>query len=107
MSLSIHKDDTVVVILGREKGKTGKILKVLTDKNRALVEKLNMVKKHSRPTKASPRGGIIQKEASIHLSNLMYYCAKCGKGVRIGAKVLSDGKKVRVCKKCGEILDKT
>lgn len=107
MSLQLRKDDPVMVMTGKERGKTGKILKVLTEKNRALVEKLNLVKKHSRPTKAAPQGGIIQKEASIHLSNLMYHCGKCGKGVRVGIKILGDGKKVRTCKKCNEILDKS
>ena len=107
MALALRKDDPVMVITGKERGKTGKILKILSEKNRALVEKLNMVKKHARPTKANPQGGVIQKEASIHLSNLMYHCSKCSKGVRVGVKILGDGKKVRSCKKCGEILDKS
>lgn len=106
MSLMLKKEDNVIVITGKENGKTGKILKVLVDRNRALVEGLNRVKKHSRPTKANPQGGIIEKEASIHLSNLMYYCQKCAKGVRIQAKILKDGKKVRACRKCGEVVDK-
>ncbi|MDO8519011.1 MAG: 50S ribosomal protein L24 [Deltaproteobacteria bacterium] len=106
MSLALRKDDPVVVTTGKERGKTGKILKILTEKNRALVEKLNLVKKHAKPTKANPQGGIIQKEASIHLSNLMYRCGKCGKGVRTGIKILGDGKKVRMCRKCNEVLDK-
>lgn len=106
MSLSIRKDDTVMVIAGKEKGKTGKILKILTDRDRALVEKVNLVKRHARPTKANQQGGIREKEASLHLSNLMVYCAKCAKGVRVGIKFLKDGKKVRICKKCGESLDK-
>lgn len=106
MSLQLRKDDSVIVVCGKERKKTGKILKILIDQNRALVEKLNMVKRHGRPTKANPQGGIIEKEASIHLSNLMFYCPKCSKGVRLGSKILKDGKKVRVCKKCGEVLDK-
>ncbi len=106
MTLSLRKDDTVIVIAGKEKGKTGKLLKFLTESNRVLVEKLNMVKKHTRPSKTNPQGGVIEKEASLHFSNLMYYCPKCTKGVRLGAKILKDGKKVRVCKKCGEVLDK-
>lgn len=106
MTLGIRSEDMVVVITGREKGKRAKVLKVL-DNGRALVEKLNLVKKHAKPTKANPQGGVVQKEASIHASNLMFYCPKCDKGVRLGAKILGDGKKVRVCKKCGEILDKT
>ncbi len=107
MSLSLRKDDNVVVITGKEAGKTGKILKILAEKNRALVEKINMVKRHGRPTKANPQGGIVEKEAGIHLSNLLFYCSKCSKGVRLGIKVLKDGKKTRICKKCGEVLDKS
>lgn len=106
MSLHLRKDDTVVVIMGKERKKTGKILKIFPDRMRALVEKVNLVKKHSRPTKANPQGGILQKEATLHLSNLMLYCSKCAKGVRTGIKILTDGKKVRVCKKCGEMMDK-
>jgi len=105
MSLKLKKNDTVIVIAGREKGKTGKILKVLIEKNRACVEKLMIVKKHVRPTKQNPQGGIVDKEASIHLSNLMYYCTRCSKGVRLGAKTVGQ-KKVRVCKKCQEVVDK-
>lgn len=106
MSLNIRKDDLVLVTTGKERGKTGKVLKVLREKERALVEKLNLVKRHSRPTKTNPKGGIIQKEASIHLSNLMIYCSKCAKGVRVGVKQLANGKKARACKKCGEMIDK-
>ena len=106
MTLSIRKDDTVMVMAGKEKGKTGKILKILTDRDRALVEKVNLVKRHSRPTRSNQQGGILEKEASIHLSNLMIYCAKCTKPVRVGIKFLKDGKKVRSCKKLNEALDK-
>ena len=106
MTLSIRKDDTVMVIAGKEKGKTGKILKLLIDRDRALVEKVNLVKRHSKPTKANQQGGIVEKEASIHLSNLMFYCSKCAKPVRLGVKFLKNGKKARICKKCGEVLDK-
>jgi large subunit ribosomal protein L24 len=106
MSLSLRRDDTVIVITGKSRGKTGKILKILTEKNRVLVEKVNLVKKHSKPSKSNPQGGIIEKEASIHISNLMYYCPKCAKPVRLGTKV-TDGKKVRFCKKCDEQIDKS
>ena len=106
MSLSLRKDDLVMVMLGRARGKTGKILKILTERNRALVEKVNLVKRHARPTKASPQGGIIEKEASLHLSNLMFFCSKCSKPVRLSVKFLKDGKKVRACCKCKEIVDK-
>lgn len=106
MSLSLRKDDLVMVMTGRARGKTGKILKILTERERALVEKVNLVKRHSRPTKAAPQGGIVEKEASLHLSNLMFYCNKCSKPVRLSVKFLNDGKKVRVCSKCKEIVDK-
>ncbi|MBI2340904.1 MAG: 50S ribosomal protein L24 [Deltaproteobacteria bacterium] len=95
-----------MVIAGKEKGKTGKILKILVDRDRALVEKVNLVKRHAKPTKANQQGGIMEKEASLHLSNLMFYCPKCAKPARLGVKFLKDGKKVRICRKCGEVLDK-
>lgn len=100
----LKKGDSVKVIAGKEKGKTGKILKTLQEKNRVVVEKLNLVKKHQKPD-AKGKGGIVEKESPIHLSNVMFLCNKCNKGVRIGYKTLDDGKKVRVCKKCQEILD--
>ncbi len=102
----IRKDDNVIVIAGKEKGKTGKVIRVLPDKAMALVEKLNMVKRHQKPTPKYPQGGIIEKEAPIHISNLMIICDKCKKGVRVGRKFLEDGKKVRFCKSCGEVLDR-
>ena len=98
----IQKNDTVVVTTGKEKGKTGKVISVFVEKNRALVEKLNRVKRHQKPTQKLPQGGVVEKESSIHISNLMLFCQKCGKGVRAGIKVGAKGKKQRVCKKCGE-----
>ncbi len=100
----IKKGDMVKVIAGREKGKTGKVMRVLNEKNRVIVEKLNFVKKHSRPD-AKGKGGILEKEGSIHMSNVMRICAKCDKASRIGYKTLEDGKKVRVCRKCNDVLD--
>lgn len=100
----IRKNDMVQVITGKEKGKTGKVIAILAEEGRALVEKLNRVKKHQRPNPQNPKvgkGGIVEKESPIHLSNLMVYCSKCGKGVRIGIKFDEKGKKIRVCKKCG------
>ncbi len=102
--MPIRKNDTVMVITGKFKGKTGKVIAVLAESGRALVEKLNLVKRHQKPTQKLPQGGIVEKEASFHLSNLMVYCAKCKKGVRVGVKVAKDEKKSRVCKKCGESL---
>lgn len=99
----LKKGDTVKVISGKEKGKTGKIQTVLVDKGRVIVEKVNLIKKHQKPD-GKGKGGIIEKEGSIHISNVMYLCSKCGVGVRVKYKMLEDGKKVRVCAKCQEIL---
>jgi large subunit ribosomal protein L24 len=100
----LKKGDMVKVISGREKGKTGKILKTIREKNQVIVEKLNMVKKHKRPD-AKGKGGILEKEGPITISKVMYICSKCDVGVRVGFRNLEDGKKVRVCRKCNEILD--
>jgi large subunit ribosomal protein L24 len=100
----LKKGDTVEVIAGKEKGRTGKILKVLREKDRVVVEKLNLVKKHKKPDNKS-KGGVVEIEGSIHASNVLIICNKCDSGVRIGYKVLEDGKKVRICGKCKEILE--
>jgi large subunit ribosomal protein L24 len=100
----LKKGDTVKVIAGKEKGKTGKILSTIPSKQRVIVEKINLIKRHQRPD-AKGKGGIVEKEAPIHVSNVMYVCDKCGSGVRIGYKILDDGKKARVCAKCHETLD--
>ncbi len=100
----IKKGDMVRVVAGKEKGKTGKVLSILRDRERVVVEKVNLVKKHQRPD-AKGKGGILEKEGSIHVSNVMVICSKCDDAVRVGHKVLEDGKKVRICKKCNEILD--
>ncbi|KMY65810.1 50S ribosomal protein L24 [Desulfocarbo indianensis] len=104
--LNIKKEDRVLVTTGRDRGKVGKVLRVLPDKERVLVEKVNMIKRHTRggATKTG-QGGIIEKEATVHLSNLKLICGKCTEPTRVGRKVLEDGKIVRVCKKCGEQLD--
>lgn len=104
--LNIRKNDKVMVITGREKGKIGTVLKVIPRKDRAVIEKLNMVKRHTRAGGKSAQGGIIEKESPIHVSNLMLVCGKCAEPARVGKKVLEDGSKVRFCKKCGEIMDK-
>ena len=101
----IKKNDTVMVVAGKEKGKTGKVLKVFSKKNRAVVEKVNFIKRHMRPGAHSRQGGIVEKENPIHLSNLMVVCGKCTDPTRVERRVLEDGSKVRSCKKCGEILD--
>jgi len=101
----IKKDDKVKVIVGKDKGKIGKVLKVVKKKNGILVEKINMAKRHSRPTAQNRQGGIIEKEMPIQWSNVMLMCNKCVKPTRVKMQRLEDGKKVRVCVKCGEALD--
>lgn len=101
----IKKNDEVVVLSGKNKGQRGIVVKVITDKKRVLVAGLNMVKRHERQSQVNPSGGIVEKEASIHISNVAYVDPKEDKPTKIGYKVLKDGKKVRVARKSGEILD--
>jgi large subunit ribosomal protein L24 len=99
----IKKNDKVTVLAGKEQGKIGTVLKVDSEKGRVIVEKVNMVKRHARPGAAgSQQGGIIEKEAPIHISNLMLICNKCAESTRVGKRILEDGSRVRICKKCGE-----
>jgi len=100
----LKKGDMVKVVAGKEKGKSGKILRIISKKDRVTVEKLNFIKRHQKPD-AKGKGGILQKEGPIHISNVMYLCGKCNTAVRIGYRVLEDGRKVRTCKKCNELLD--
>lgn len=102
----IKKDDKVKVIAGKDKGKIGKVLKVNRKTSRVLVEKINIVKRHSKPTAQNKQGGIVEKEMPIQWSNLMVMCNKCVTPARVKMQRLEDGKKVRVCAKCGEALDK-
>jgi len=100
----VKKNDLVMVIAGKDKGKSGKVLSVLSKKNRVIVEKVNFIKRHTRPSAKQRQGGIIEREGPINISNVMLICTKCNKPSRIGKKYLEDDKKVRICKKCGEIL---
>ena len=102
----IRKDDKVMVIAGKDAGKLSKVLKVLRKKDRVLVEKVNMVKRHMRanPYRQQP-GGIVEKEMPIHVSNLMVVCAACTKPTRVGYRYAEDGKKLRFCKKCNEVME--
>jgi large subunit ribosomal protein L24 len=102
----IKKNDLVMVIHGKEKGKSGRVLKVLPEKEKVLIEKINFIKKHSRPHGQQRRGGIIEREAPLHLSNVMLLCEKCNKPVRIGHRIVEGSKKARFCRKCEEIFDK-
>jgi large subunit ribosomal protein L24 len=100
----IKKNDIAYVLAGRDKGKTGKVFRVMLGSGRALVEGINYVKKHTRKTKNDQQGGIVQKESPIHLSNLALYCKTCQKSARVGANVLADGTKSRYCKRCKEVV---
>lgn len=104
MSLRIKKNDQVVVIAGKNRGTVSRVLYVIPKKNRAVVEHVNMIKRHVRARGTGQPGGIVEREAPIHLSNLMLYCEKCKKGVRFSARTNEDGTKQRVCKRCGSIL---
>ncbi len=101
----LRKGDTVLVKAGKDRGKTGKILKMVGEKNRATVERLNMVKRHRKGQGAQSPGGIVEKEASLHLSNLSLVCGRCNKPTRINVRVLEDGKRVRQCHRCDELVD--
>ncbi|AZN43463.1 50S ribosomal protein L24 [Paenibacillus albus] len=103
--MHVKKDDTVMVITGKDKGKKGRVIAAYPRQNRVLVEGVNMVKKHTRPSQVNPQGGIIEQEAAIHVSNVMHIDPKSGKVTRIGYKVLDNGKKVRIAKKSGEVID--
>ncbi len=101
----IKKDDKVKILAGKDKGKISKVIKVFQKKNRVLVENINIIKRHTRPNVKNRQGGIIEGPAPIHWSNVMLVCNKCLAPIRIQFKTLDDGKKVRVCRKCSEIID--
>ncbi len=100
----VKKGDEVIVIAGKDKGKKGTILKIITDERRVIVGGVNKVKRHSKPSRTGA-GGIVEKEAALHVSNVMLVDAKTGKGTRVGYKTLADGKKVRVARKSGEVVN--
>ena len=104
--MKIRKNDTVMVIAGKDKGKKGKVRFAYPKEGRVLVEGVNFIKRHVKPSSAHRQGGIIEKEGPIQISNVMLVCTKCNVPVRIGNKVLEDGTKVRFCKKCDEIIDR-
>jgi large subunit ribosomal protein L24 len=100
----VRKNDMVMVIKGRERGKTGKVLRVLAGDHRVVVERLNLVKRHTKPRGPTRSGGIIEKEASLALANVMIMCERCNAPVRIGIKFAADGERLRICRRCGETL---
>jgi large subunit ribosomal protein L24 len=102
----IKKNDLIMVTQGKEKGKSGRVLRVLPEKKKVIIEKINFIKRHTRPHGQQRRGGILEKEAPLHLSNVMLLCEKCNKPVRIKHQTVEGGKKVRVCHRCGESFDK-
>lgn len=104
--MRVIKGDTVKVIAGNDKGKEGKVLKTFPDTQRVIVEKVNMIKRHTRPTQRLPQGGIIEREAPVHVSNVMVIDPKTGKRTRVGYKILSDGTRERIAKKSGEMLSR-
>ncbi len=105
MGAKIRKEDTVVVIAGRERGKRGKVARVFPDTDRLVVEGVNLIKRHSRPRGMGMPGGIIEREAPLHRSNVMLVCSKCDKPTRVGFRELDNGSRVRVCHKCGEVIE--
>ena len=107
LATPIRKNDSVVVPTGKDRGKRGRVLRVVPDKNRVIVEGVNIIKRH---TKANPqrgvKGGLVEREAPLHASNVQLVCPECGKPTRLGKKILGDGRKVRVCRKCEGVVDK-
>ena len=107
LATPIRKNDSVVVTTGKDRGKRGRVVRVVPDKNRVIVEGVNLIKRH---TKANPqrsiKGGVVEREASLHASNVQLVCPECGKPTRIGKQILGDGRKVRVCRKCEGVVDK-
>jgi large subunit ribosomal protein L24 len=103
--IRLKKDDLVEVLSGREAGKTGKILKIDRDKNQVVVEKVNMIKRHSRPSPTTGQGGIIEREGPLHVSKVMVICPKCATAGRFSVTTTADKKKSRVCRKCKELID--
>ena len=103
--MRIRRDDTVVIITGKDRGKKGKVRRAFPDADRVVVEGLNMIKRHSRARRATRQAGIIELEAPIHVSDVMLICNKCGNPTRVNFRLLDDGKKVRVCNSCREVID--
>ncbi|MGY4687418.1 50S ribosomal protein L24 [Petrotoga mexicana DSM 14811] len=103
----IKRDDTVIVISGKDKGKRSKVLRVIPKDKKVIVDNVNVVKKHQRPTQKMREGGIIEQPSPIDISNVMLVCPNCDQKTRVGFKFLEDGSKVRYCKKCGEIVEKS
>lgn len=106
VKMHVKKNDMVKVIAGKERGKTAKVLRVFPEKGRVIVEGLNVVKRHTRPSQLNPEGGIVEKEAAISAANVMLVCGSCNEATRTGVRTLEDGSKSRFCKKCNASVDK-
>jgi large subunit ribosomal protein L24 len=107
LATPIRKNDSVVVITGKDRGKRGRVLKVVPDNNRLIVEGVNLIKRHTKPNpQRNVKGGVVEREAALHASNVQIVCPECGKPTRIGKRILDDGRKVRICRKCDGVLDK-
>ena len=107
LATPIRKNDNVLVITGKDRGKRGRVLKVLPAKNRVVVEGVNIIKRHTKPNPGRQiKGGVVEREAPLHASNVQVVCPECGKATRIGRKILGDGRKVRICRKCEGVVDK-
>src|SRR5881392_3673391 len=103
----IRQNDTVLVTTGKDRGKQGRVIRMVPEKNRLIVEGVNLIKRHTRPNPAkNVKGGVVQREASLHASNVQLVCPECGAQTRVGHRVLEDGRKVRICRKCDGVVDK-
>ena len=107
LATPIRKNDNVIVTTGKDRGKRGRVLKVLPEKNRVIVEGVNFIKRHTKPNpQRGVKGGVMEREAPLHASNVQVVCPDCGRATRIGRKILGDGRKVRICRKCEGVVDK-
>ena len=107
LATPIRKNDNVLVITGKDRGKRGRVLRVVPDKNRLIVEGVNIIKRHTKPNPGKNiKGGIVEREAAVHASNVQLLCPECSTQTRVGRRVLGDGRKVRICRKCGGVVDK-
>jgi large subunit ribosomal protein L24 len=107
LATPIRKNDTVLVVAGKDRGKRGRVLKIAPDKNRLIIEGVNLIKRHTKPNpRTNTKGGIVEREASVHASNVQLVCPECGAQTRIGRRILGDGRKVRICRKCEGVVDK-
>jgi large subunit ribosomal protein L24 len=103
----VRRNDTVIVIAGKDRGKRGRVLKLLPERNRVVVEGVNLIKRHTRPNPSrNIKGGVVEREASLHASNLQLVCPECGAQTRVGRRLLGDGRKVRICRKCEGVVDR-